>query len=40
LYTKLLTTGSVDVVKDCRSYIGIEAPTCFSKAVFPCENTI
>jgi len=31
LFIKLFRTGSIDVVQECRSYFGIELPSCLIK---------
>jgi len=31
LFMKLFRTGSIDVVQECRSYFGVELPSCIMK---------
>ena len=31
LFMKLFRTGSIDVVQECRSYFGVELPSCLIK---------
>ena len=31
LFMKLFRTGSIDVVQECRSYLGVELPSCIIK---------
>ena len=30
LFMKLFRTGSIDVVQECRSYFGVELPSCIT----------
>jgi len=31
LFMKLFRTGSIDVIQECRSYFGVELPSCLIK---------